>query len=121
MRYRKLSADGDYTFGNGQENFYINTPEGVGQSVKTRLLLWIGEWFLDIDEGVPYMQAIIGKKTKQEADIAIQERILSTEGVTELLDFQSEIDPDTRKISMSCSIDTIYGPTKVQIANYANF
>jgi hypothetical protein len=29
MRYRKLDADGDYSFGNGSADFYVNSPEAV--------------------------------------------------------------------------------------------
>ena len=37
MRYRKLDANDDYVFGGGQVDFHKDTPEGVGQAVKTRL------------------------------------------------------------------------------------
>ncbi|CAB4150074.1 hypothetical protein UFOVP558_73 [uncultured Caudovirales phage] len=67
------------------------------------------------------MIGILGKKSKESADITTQERILSTEGVTELNDFESEIDPETRKMVVTANIDTIYGPTKVEIDNYANY
>lgn len=121
MRYRKLTADGDYSFGNGQLDFYRDVPQAVGQSVQTRLLLWLGEWFLNIDEGTPFMLGVLGKKTKESADVTIQERILSTEGVTDLNDFESLIDPNTRAMTMETNIDTIYGPTRVEIDNYANY
>lgn len=60
MRYRKLNTNGDYTFGQAQSNFYVNTPEAVAQAVKTRLLLIQGEWFLDVSEGTPYSAKILG-------------------------------------------------------------
>lgn len=122
MRYRKLTANGDYSFGNGQLDFWRDVPEAVGQSVKTRLLLWLGEWFLNIEEGTPFMQGILGKYSKSVADTTIQDRVLDTTGVVTILDYVSDVNPDTRVMSVTTlKVDTIYGPTAVQVANYANY
>lgn len=120
-RYRKLSPGGDYTFGAGQLDFYRDVPEAPAQAVQTRLLLWLGEFFLNIDEGTLYMQGILGKHSKQSADTTIQDRIQNTQGVVSLANYQSEVDPDTRVMSVSCDLNTIYGPTVLQVENYANY
>lgn len=121
MRYRKLTPDGDYSFGAGQLDFYRDTPEAVAQAVQTRLLLWLGEWFLNVDDGTPYMLGILGKHSQTTADITIQNRVLETQGVLDVQNFVSTIDPETRRLSVSMDLDTIYGPTAVQIENYANY
>jgi hypothetical protein len=72
MIYRKLDADGDYTFGLQGGNFYKNNPEAVGQAVKTRLSLIQGEWFLDTNAGTPYNSQILGAGTVGTYDHAIQ-------------------------------------------------
>lgn len=120
MRYRKLSTDGDYTFGNGQADFYRDVPEAVAQACKTRLQLWLGEWFLDLDDGTPYLQGVLGKHSQPVPDLTIVDRARGTEGLTGLTDYQSTVDPDTRTMDVSFKIDTIYGPTPVEIANYGN-
>ncbi|EKH5089394.1 hypothetical protein O5Q68_004428, partial [Salmonella enterica] len=53
MRYRREDAEGDYTFGCGDDTWLINSPEAVAQAVKTRFALWYGQWFLDKTEGTP--------------------------------------------------------------------
>lgn len=121
MRYRKLTADGDYSFGNGQQDFYRDVPEAVGQSVLTRLLLWLNEWYLNIDDGTPYMTGILGKHSKTTADVTIQERITTTTGITDISNYTSVIDPQNRDMTVSVDLDTIYGPTKLQVENYANY
>ncbi len=121
MRVRKLTADGDYSFGNSQADFWINDPAGIGQNVKTRLLLWLGEWYLDISLGTPYMQGILGKYSKQIADTTIQDQVLSTFGVTDIRNYTSTLDPDTRELSVQFTIDTIFGPTQVQMENYVTY
>lgn len=115
MRYRKLTEDNDYSFGNGEKDFYKDNPEAVAQSVKTRLLLWLGEWFLDIEEGTPYMQGVFGKYTQEEADAIIQDRILTTEYVTSIDNYESEINQDTRKMLVKFELNTAFGPTTVEI------
>ncbi len=121
IRYRKLTADGDYSFGSGQLDFYRDVPEAVAQAAKTRLLLWVGEWFLDITEGTQYMLGILGKHSKTTADNTIQDRVQKTEGVVNIESYTSEVNPETRKIAASMVLNTIYGPTKAEIENYSNY
>lgn len=115
MRYRKLTGDMDYSFGHGQNDFWKDVPEAVGQSVETRLLLWIGEWFLDLTDGTPWLQGVLGKQTLLSADNTVKQRILATTGVVDIKNYQSSIDPITRLYTASCTIDTIYGPTQIQV------
>lgn len=119
MRYRKLTNTGDYSFGNGQLDFYRDVPAAVGQSVKTRILLWLGEWFLNTEDGTPYFQGILGKFSKQNADVVIQDRVTSTDGVVSIANYQSTIDPDNRAMTVQFDLNTIYGPTQVQVNNYS--
>lgn len=121
MRYRKLSSSGDYSFGNGQLDFYRDVPEAVGQAVKTRLQLWLGEWFLNTQEGTPYMLGILGKHSKEVADVTIQDRVEGTQGMVNISQYESEINPDTRAMTVNLEINTIYGPTALDVENYRNY
>lgn len=121
MRVRKLTADNDYSFGNGQLDFLRDSPEAVGQIVKTSLLLWLGEWFLNTLDGCPYLQGILGKYSEANADVVLQDYILQIQNVTDIQNFVSSKNPDTRKLSVSMNVDTAFGPTVVQVANYANY
>lgn len=114
MRYRKLDADGDYVFGGQQADFYKDVPEAVAQAVLTRLRLFRGEWFLDLTEGTPLDQ-IIGKYTAGTYDAAIRQRILATQGVTALVAYSSDLNTETRRLSVSATITTQYGNDPVKI------
>ena len=115
MRYRKLDANGDYTLGN-QAAFYVNQPEAVAQAVLTRLKLWTGEWFLNTTDGTPWMQEILGKRrVSVNPDAAIKQRILGTQGVKEITDYASSFDGNSRTLSVSCSLNTIYGTTTLSV------
>lgn len=113
MRYRKLDADGDYVFGGGQADFLKDSPEAVAQAVQTRLRLARGEWFLDKTEGTPWDQ-ILGKYTAGTYDAAIRQRILGTQGVRELAAYSSSLNSEARELSVTATINTIYGTIPVQ-------
>lgn len=109
MRYRKLDANGDYTFGQGDGAFLVESPEAVAQAAQTRLGLWAGEWFLDTTEGTPYATEILGAGTQETYDIAIKERIINTPGVVSIDAYASVL--DGRALSVGVSISTRYGAT----------
>jgi hypothetical protein len=116
MRYRSLSATGDYVFGLGRSEFLVDSPAAVAQAVQTRLALATGEWFLDTTEGTPYATDILGRGTVGKYDAAIKQRILDTPGVLAITDYASSLDRTTRKLSVSAAISTIYGAATVSSA-----
>jgi len=113
LKYRKLSPSGDYSFGNGAGDFYVDSPDAVAQAVKTRLGLIQGEWFLDINVGTPYNSQVLGAGKIAYFDYAIQDVIVNTQGVRKLVAYSSNVSPTTRKASISCTIDTVYGATTI--------
>lgn len=140
MRYRQLDSNGDMTFGTQQANFLIDSPAAVAQAVMTSLLLSQGEWYLDTTDGTPYFENILGLHSQAMADMAIQSRILEIEGiisstnvpdgftpgqlavlVTEIENFSSSVNTKTKAYSASCTLNTIYGPTPLEISDYENF
>jgi hypothetical protein len=125
MRYRKLSQDhtdaegnfvrgGDMTFGQGLSDFYIDQAEAVGQAVVTRLRLQQGDWFLDRREGTPWKTRVLGHRTTSTRDPVIKHRVLATQGVTEITDYFSDLNRDSREFAAQIGIDTIYGKTVVE-------
>ncbi|MFX2600910.1 hypothetical protein V6183_15455 [Enterobacter hormaechei] len=113
MRYRREDADGDYTFGQGDDTFLVNSPECVAQAVKTRFELWKGQWFLDATEGTPYIQSVLGKQRPEVYSLAIRDRISTTPGVLSILSFDTVNNGNTRRVTFTASINTIYGQTTV--------
>ena len=109
MRYRQLTADGDMAFGQGAANFWVDNVEAVAQAVLTRLRLLTGEWFLDTTEGLPLTTQIIGTDTASLYDAAIKARVLGSEGVNAILAYASEVNRDTRALTVRMTIDTIFG------------
>jgi hypothetical protein len=114
MRYRKLDANGDYTFGHGQADFYRDQPEAVAQAVETRLRLFTQEWFLDLSEGTPWREEVLGKYTQNAYDTVIKDRIIGTQGLSSLDTYDSSRNADTRALSVQATITTIYGQSSIE-------
>jgi hypothetical protein len=105
MKYRQLSKDKDYLFGQPAK-FLQDTPQTVAQAIETRLALYVGEWFLDTREGLDKSQ-ILGNNTSETRDIEIQNRILQTPGVDSLASYDSEV--EDRSFTVVATVITKYG------------
>lgn len=113
MRYRREDDDGDYTFGRGDDTWLINSPEAVAQAIKTRFLLWYGQWFLDTKTGTPWIQSVLGKQKPEIYNMAIRQRILDTAGVDSISEFNTTVDTSNRRVTFTATVNTIYGTTTV--------
>lgn len=113
MRYRREDDDGDYTFGQGDDAWLVNSPEAVAQAIKTRFLLWYGQWFLDTTAGTPWIQSVLGKQKPDTYNLAIRKRILETQGVSSITAFNTTVDGTTRRVTFTATVETIYGTTTV--------
>lgn len=121
MRVRKLSPTGDMTWGSGILNFWVDVPDGVGQKVQTSLLLWLGEFYLDVTVGMPWIQGVLGYHSQDTADAIVQDYVLNIDNVTGIENFVSQSNQAVRSYTASFLLDTIYGKTTVQVANQTLF
>lgn len=118
MRIRKQDPAGDYVFGHGLRDFWINAPDGVAEACVYRLQLSVGDWWLDLNAGTPWQTEVIGVRTEATRDPVIRSRILGTPGVAGIMEYSSALDRNTRGWSVNAVIHTNYsvGPTTVATA-----
>lgn len=118
IRYRKQTATGDYTFGQSQDDFFTGI-KAVTQACVTRLKLWQGSWWRDINDGTPYLQQILGTRGGRENLIAIesiiQGRILGTQDVTAINNVQYQFNPDTRSSIFTGQVQTAYSEAPFEL------
>jgi hypothetical protein len=115
MIVRRLDANFDMTFGHGLAN-YASENEAIGQNVKTRLLLFLGEWFMDISAGMPWPD-ILGAKPANIpfSEARIRRNILGGEGVASIEAFSFVYDPHSRQATVDATVRTIYS-SSVRVA-----
>lgn len=112
MKYRRLSPTGDYVFGFGNTSFYTDA-DAVAQAIQTKLKLFQGEWWEDLDDGLPFFQQIAGSRDKDAIDLLIRSRILDTPNVLMITTFSSTL--QDRKYTASADVLTTYGTITVGV------
>ena len=92
-------------------DFYLNDPlEAVRQHLVSNLRAFRSEWFLNLDQGVPYFQEVLRKNPNPIViDAIFKEAIINTVGVKELTSFDLTFDTESRKMFLDFSVDTIEG------------
>lgn len=100
----------------------VEDVAAIRQDVDQALGAFKGEWFLDLDEGVPYFDVVLVKNPKAELlRSAYRDRILARRGVKSLLAFEITYAPDTRTLSVEWTADTdlselpVTGSTETQL------
>lgn len=82
----------------------------VAQSIRTRLLFYLGEWFLNQADGTPWEQRIFEKGTSlSEVDAILRARILQTDGVVRILSYESRVEAQARRLVVEFDVETSEG------------
>lgn len=80
MRVSGLSAAGDWRFGKGRA-VYLRRSDAIAQNVITRLKSFTDDWFLDIDEGMSWLELLGSKDNEKRILREVETRVLQTYGV----------------------------------------
>ena len=77
----------------------VRDARAIAQRVENRFRFFLGEWFLDLREGVPYFQEILIKcpdvKVVRQIFLGV---ITTTPGMADVLDFDMQYDPTSRTL-----------------------
>lgn len=87
-----------------------NGTNPILQAILQELRFGLSEWFLDNTQGFPWIQQVFAKGTSEgDIDALVQNKILSVPGVTALVEYESELLPEARGISVSFKAQTTSG------------
>jgi len=88
---------------------YTSGSEQIKQKLKSRLLMYLGEWFLDTTYGVPYYTQILKKNPDvPNIDNIFKAVISDTTGVVKITEFSSVYDSSNREYRLSFKYIDIY-------------
>ena len=88
----------------------ISDDGSIRQNLKQRLMLFLGEWFLETSQGVPYYQYILVKNVNLDLiESTLKDVILSTPGILELTDFQFNYTAELRQLQISIQAKSTQG------------
>jgi hypothetical protein len=106
MRIRSVDDAGDFTFGKGLNN-YAEQDREIAQDIRCRLLSWEGDCFWALRDGIDWRN-LLDKGQEVALEFAIKSTILQTAGVASITQLSLVLGAD-RKLSITYSIETIYG------------
>lgn len=112
MTVRRLDETTGDIVTSGQQ--FIGGREEIAQTIKTRLSLFLGEYFRNILDGTPWYEQILGKFTSLDtAEAVLRVRIAATPGVIRLTSFEADFDVDSRIYTVTAGVLTIHGLAEV--------
>lgn len=104
-----LDQNGDLALSGG-DLVLIAGAEEVAQRIRIRLRLFLGEWFLAPEEGMPYWQRILGHRITRPALLSIfRQAIQDTEGVASIESLSADEDGARRSVRISFRVITDTG------------
>lgn len=91
--------------------------EGITQMCRIAVQMFAGEWFLDLDVGVPYWDNILGQNpevAKFAALTGFRDELLAVDGVLEIISLEVTFtDAATRTLNVTWQVRTAAGNTPV--------
>lgn len=110
MIERALDSNNDILIRGGS---FATVSDGaqVAQHVRTRLLFYLEEWFLDLTKGTAWFQEVFVKPFNPGiTENIIKSRIALTPDLKEITEFSMDIsDPATRQLQVTFSAETEFG------------
>jgi len=94
----------------------VDGVEAIRQELQIRYRFFIGEWFLDPTEGVPYIRDVL-KKAPSEAQVRalLSEVARTTPGVESVDNMQLELDSANRHLVVTVDIQARVNGTLVYV------
>ena len=107
MTVRKLQGDGDIATQGVQ---FLYDVDDFMQTLKTRLNLFYGEYFRDINEGTQWYEQILSKGSQQQVkDAEIQRRIQGFADTMAMVQYESSFEKGDRKYTVRAQVQTSAG------------
>ena len=88
----------------------INNKERIAQQLRVTLWEWLGEWFLDARDGVPYREYILVKNPNMKhIRQVLSDNIMKVDGVKRIDELNLKYDPKSRTLIVDFAVDTDEG------------
>ena len=105
----KITPGGDLDTTNS-ELTWVEGIDAIRQDIEMALRTWLGETPYDAAAGMPYLQIIFQRGTTAEAvRFIVEQKILSRDGVTDILELDSALDRATRTATFTGRVLTDVG------------
>lgn len=108
MSVSRLDTNEDFTFGRSLANYARESKE-ISQNVKTRLRMFKFDWFMDMQDGIDWLD-ILGNRSNKDVILSECERVvLGTSGVARLISLTIDSVDSDRNAIISVAYQDVYG------------
>ena len=109
MTFRNLDPSGDWTFGQGRQN-YLRDQDAVKLNIATRLRSFLNDCFWDLQAGVDWWNLLGVRNPAAQTNIIIQTRSVlgNSYGVVRINSVTASTDHTTRRLTVRYDVDTIF-------------
>lgn len=109
MIIRALTQTGDWTFGQGVQNYLRDEP-AIEENIATRLRSFLNDAFWALDFGIDWYELLgaTGPETQAAIVLATRQMIAESYGVVRINSVDAAIDRVTRRLTLNYNIDTIF-------------
>ena len=100
----------------------INNAERIAQQIKVTILEWLGEWFLDVRDGVPYREQILVKNPNlNHIKSILSKKLIGVNGVDKVKSLNLDLNKQERILTVDFEVLTRYGLiTRREVLGYGN-
>ena len=110
-RQLKMTTQGDLAVTNGRLSV-VEGGESLAQTISTRCKMVRGEYFADLEQGVPFVGTLLTKNPQAELVRSVfRDVILGTPGVTDVIELNYAFDPLTRTATLTGRVEGDAGLT----------
>jgi hypothetical protein len=112
-----LGDDNDLVIENGDLKFSTGI-DAIVQQCRIALQMFQGEWFLNLDAGIPYWQSILGQKPTtaiEAARIFFRRELELVDGVNKITKLDIAYSGSTRTLTITWQVNTVFGDTPVDV------
>lgn len=114
MAVIQVIPEGDIALGDDGDFAFVDGSRHVLQTILARFRFFLGEWFLDTREGVPYYRDILIKNPDRSVVRSVFMQVLeTTPGVLSVLSFDIVYDERERTIRFSFEVQSTDGVVTV--------
>jgi len=89
----------------------VSDAEEVSQRIKTTLLFYLGEWFLNTSIGIPWLEDIFIKPANlNNIESILKSEVLNVPGVSRITDFSMSYEKSpSRKLTINMNVISTFG------------
>ena len=119
MIVRRLDKNHDWSFGSSLAS-YAKESEAIAQCVKTALLSFEQDWFLDEEHGIAWFNYFVKNPNVSAMEAEVKRAVLEVEGVPTLNELSLQLDTISRELIITVRYTDIYNIQNTVVSNAPN-